>query len=200
MSPVLIREEQRKAPFSFVMRMIGTDTRPWVGFKLLYNHCRERNRESFWDLVQQDNAWYIVHLTRSSILDLYVSLLKARETGEWSQPAGSRLSDRCHEEPWAISLSPEKTVRFIELYERWKAQAQALTRSHKSIDITYEALAHDPKATSNRILEYFEQPPLDHYVLSYCKQATRPLAETVSNYRQLQSALKATKWAYLVER
>ena len=199
MSPVRIREEQVHNPGSFVMRVIGTDKRPCVGFKLFYHHCRERYRKALWDLLEHDDAWHIVHLTRNSILDMYVSLLKARMTGEWSRRVSSRAIDRHYVGSGDISLSPEKCITFLETYEREKNQVRALIRGHKSIEVNYEALSQDPKDAVNRTLHFLGQSPLDNCYLSYNKQATRPPAETIKNYRQLQKSLKGTKWAYLVE-
>ncbi len=183
-----------------------------VGFKLQY-----KNVYGFPGLLphlRDDRELKIVHLKRRNALRSLVSLLLAKETGQYHrQPvrlgweraalalrhparAVTRLRMRMRKRtytPPTLTLTREECERFFHETEWSEAHFDNLFAEHGRVDVVYEELVSDPEAGFARVLEFLgvEARPLISGQERLNPISTRQL---VGNFDELRESFAGTKY------
>ncbi len=187
-----------------------------VGFKLLYTQAHrsgqwwfdERYRHWWngagskppWEKAVSDPWGYldtrrdvrILHLTRRNLLRQVLSGATAHATAKWGIGAsgGAPMKD----ERVVVRLDPDELAIDFEGLNRLTEEARARFASHRVLELTYEDLAAAPEVQLRRVQDFLGLP---HRPVSTRtrKLATRPLADVIGNYDELQKRFAATPHA-----
>lgn len=176
-------EERERDPIAFLQRVWDTPLgHTAVGFKLCW-----RQHEIAYRAVLADTSVRKIVLKRRNRVKTFVSLLRARQTGEWVVYDGDALRD---ERP-RIRVEPSElldNVAFNDAYYAEIASTLAAT-SQESLTLFYEDLAS--AATLRRILEFLGVSDSDPAVLRGGTQKLigEPLRDVVANFDELRMAL-----------
>lgn len=169
--------------------------RPWkdisaVGFKMFYVHARgDAGARRAWDYLIENEDISVIHLSRTNLLESWVSLRVASITKEWVWYAGS-AAKRTQVPP--LTLDPSECEAYcnqILAQRQWAAEA---FRNHPTLEIEYEAdIVQRYQATMDRVHDFLEVPRRPaRQVLE--KQAKRKPHEQISNYRDFEEHFRHT--------
>ena len=148
-----------------------------TGFKLSYE------QDQFWDYIKE---WKIIHLTRTNLLDRYISEKLAIKEEKWNIQDYSKT----------IHIP---TDCFIEYCDISIFNENAVNEYFNPLKINYEELSNNTIETYSKILEYLE---VEQCVLKSAvnKQRTKGQAHYISNYNQLYSDLIKSEYSkYLTD-
>lgn len=164
-----------------------------VGFKIAYHHAREPPWKPVWPYLQKLNGLKLIHLKRRNILEAHLSLVRATASGKWL----TRSGDAAREPP--VHLDVEQC---LAVFEETRAHEMACDRyfeDHEKTDVFYEDLRDSYTAAIDRIQAFLgvRSEPIRPRTQ---RQRTRPLAESITNFRELQRRFRDTPWeAFLHE-
>ncbi|HEV7857557.1 MAG TPA: hypothetical protein VGO91_02820 [Pyrinomonadaceae bacterium] len=180
-------EERERDPVEFLSRVWKAPlSHPVVGFKLCW-----RQHETIFREALKDTGLKKIVLQRRNRIKSFVSLLLARQTGDWVV--------------YTESAQPQERVKVVvdiaALYEniayndQYYAEIEAATRaSHQSLlSLSYEdILTFEGRL---RLLKFLEVSPLDPSCLKEetIKLNAYALPDLVDNFEELASALRGTE-------
>ncbi|MEA2764342.1 MAG: hypothetical protein QOK07_746 [Gemmatimonadaceae bacterium] len=179
-------EERDREPVSFLQRVWQTDMgHRCIGFKLCW-----RQHEVAFRTVLADAGVRKIVLKRRNRVKTFVSLLRARQTGEWVLYD----DDATESQNVRIHVDYPDLLSNIEFNEQYYAEIEsALSQTAQtSLTLFYEDFLAEP--TLVRGLEFLGVSPLDPASLQGCtrKLAPRSLRDVVSNFEELSSALQGS--------
>jgi hypothetical protein len=164
-------------PLEYAVRRIwGNDTlAPVRGFKVFYYHCE--NKKDFWHRIATDESIQVIHLTRTNLFLLYLSLARAKKTGLW-HPSG-RNKEQYLDECLSVSVDVDRMLKtIISLEARQTFFRQSVTK--RVLEVSYEGLARgeDIKTTFDFLdldppegLQPFAQSPIRHTNIEILNEA-----------------------------
>lgn len=173
---------------------------PAVGFRLMYNQARWRERRAVVEMRAR-----VIHIRRDNSLRQYVSLTqmrrRQRELGAHSAHArdGVRFP--------AVHVDPGRALRFVQSQERLKKSFAALFSEQTVLELSYESdilgvgaesqlVAHRHLAAS--IVDVLNLSP---HEMTAKTSATGglTLSASVSNYGELAEAVLKTRFAWMLD-
>lgn len=178
--------ERDAAPRAF-MRRIWRDAGDYraVGFKLLSGQSRRVER-----MVLLDYGVRKIVLRRENRVAAYVSLERARRTGQWGKASRSQTGPA---PPIAVDIAALK--RYVYLYEKYYARLRRMLRwtGQPWLALTYESLS-EPH-TLRALQSFLRVDPVEADVLRsrFLQQRRRSLRERISNYAALADALRGSE-------
>ena len=180
-------EERERDPIEFLSRVWKEPLgRPCVGFKLCW-----RQSETIFREVLRDRELKKIVLMRQNRVKSYVSLLLARQTGEWVvYDKTDLLEDRSRVEVDVSDLW--ETLRFNNEY--YLEIEETLRVSHQSfLRLNYEELFLSE--ARSRTLEFLGVSAQNGAALEAGTVKLNPhdLSELVSNFAELEAALRGTE-------
>jgi LPS sulfotransferase NodH len=176
-------EERERDPLAFLDRVWQTPLgRRAIGFKLCW-----RQHEIAYRAVLADTSVRKVVLKRRNRVRTFVSLLRARQTGEWVVYDGDALSPQRPR----IRVEPSElfdNIAFNDAYYDEIATTLAAT-GQESHTLFYESLTDDDALA--RLLAFLDVGERDPAILrgGTRKLINDPLPEVVANFEELHAAL-----------
>lgn len=158
-----------------------------VGFKLFNWHADTNGFGDVYEYLREQRV-LVVHLRRGNLLEKYVSLQLARQTGVWyrhrrRESPGPKLEVDCEE---AVEYFERALAAYADHYD----QLVGLP----CVFVLYEELRADFHGAIRRVLSFLGVDTDIRVVPSIVKQETRSMRDIVENYEQLEAALRGTRW------
>ena len=166
-----------------------------IGFKMFFHQARtSANARKAWQYLACDNDVKVIHLTRRNLVESWVSLRLAFQTGKWIYRADA--------DETATAPAPEllylKPIQFLN-YSRQVIAGQRWVRfhfrNHPMLEVEYkEDLCERFDETMNRIQDFLEVPRQPSKQMLR-KQAQRKPSEQIGNYEELKAHFAHTPFA-----
>ena len=154
-----------------------------VGFKAHYVQPYDLElRRKTWTLLGAIDGLRVIWLNRNPVRSV-VSFAIARQTGVW---IGGRLTQ-------PIRLEPEYLLRRLEYEDLEAAEARSRIEHQDIFEVSFEDIVTDPTAHLSDIQQFLGLPPHSLQV-SLRRQNPRPISQLVSNYVEVEVALRGTRW------
>lgn len=168
-----------------------------IGFKVLYHQFRPKY-SNIWEIpslepVEEaliaDTKLKVIHLKRHNILHSFVSNRVALKTRQFIM-----FSEKRRHTDVRISLTPAECEREFERVSMAQDYYDGILVDHPLLQVSYEALAADPRAEGKRLLDFLglKQRRLRTYTV---KQNARPMHDIVTNFAELKAHFGKTRWA-----
>lgn len=193
---IFIKAARDASPVWFLRHFIYHDYSPQikaVGFRYFYLHAEGKFR-SILEYLKNDKNIRIIHLKRKNLLRSYWSLRKAQETGIWTvQSVSPIVQPAIH-----LTLHPNDCASYFTSMETYIKTFDAHFSRHKTIEVEYESLCRNLDHEQSRILSFLEVSP--HKLSASTKKlGVVPLRTVISNFFELKSHFKATRWQWFFE-
>jgi LPS sulfotransferase NodH len=180
-------EERDKDPVAFLPRVWErTLGRPCVGFKLCW-----KQSEPIFHAALADRTIRKIILKRRNRIKCFVSLLLARQTGEWviysdhAAPGGRPK----------VTVDPDELLRNIAFNDSYYAEIESALAAEQAPHIVYyESLFSE--AGLGGILRFLEVENPDPALLTgqTWKLSSQSLRDLVENFDQLEASLRGTEF------
>ncbi|HWZ44527.1 MAG TPA: hypothetical protein VNW97_13715 [Candidatus Saccharimonadales bacterium] len=182
-------EERERDPVTFLQHVWKTGLEhTCVGFKLCW-----RQHEIAYRAVLDDTSVRKIVLKRRNRVKTFISLLRARETGEWVIYEDSAATPQNPKNP-KIHVAHAELLDNIEFNEQYYAEIESILgrTGQKHLTLFYEDLSSEAALAGT--LEFLEVSRPDPRLLQGCtRRLTTPsLKEIVSNFDELSAALSGT--------
>jgi LPS sulfotransferase NodH len=180
-------EERERDPVTFMQRIWKTGVEhTCIGFKL----CWRQHEIAYRAVLEDTNVRKIV-LKRRNRVKTFVSLLRARQTGEWviydDDSAAQPQNPRLH-------VAHAELMENIEFNEQYYAEIEAALKQtgQRHLTLFYEDLSSETALAD--ALDFLGVSRPDPRLLQGCTRRlmTPPLREIVSNFDELNAALSGT--------
>jgi LPS sulfotransferase NodH len=145
-----------------------------------------------WEFLRADQSLAVIHLQRRNMLHTLISLKRAYLTSQW----WSLKSEQQTIPP--VHLDPEECSRYFEKLSSSAAEADAAFAEHPKINVIHEDLIENQQDTMQRIFAFLKVP-YDAVTTRMKKQNLESPREAVSNYEQLKSYFRNTRWDVFFE-
>lgn len=163
-----------------------------VGCKIFYNHLT--NQE--WSEFEQRREFKIIHLMRRNRLRTLVSLAIAFKTDVWLQ---TNFLKKVPLEKKRVYLDPESLFTQIMQIESWEAQARSRFAHRDVLEIYYEDLVENFDAVAAEAIDFVGAKRWNPNRIGYRKQNPEPLEQLISNFPEVNGALRNTPWERYLE-
>jgi LPS sulfotransferase NodH len=180
-------EERERDPIAFLERVWRTALGyPIVGFKLCW-----RQHEVAYRAVLADTSVRKIVLKRRNRVRTFVSLLRARQTGEWVIYADTGAAPG----EAAIRVEYPELLHNIDYNEQYYAEVESTLAAtgQQHLTLFYEELTAEPALA--RLLEFLGAARPDPALLQSGTRkliTSRSLREVVSNFDELHAAVAGT--------
>lgn len=149
-----LREYRQRHPAAFLYDVCFNPAgHQCVGFKFKLEESLAEAYRSFRDLLIADTDVKIIHLRRKNILDKYISLQMAKQSGVFSIRSSKQ---RPKLQPFVIDI-PDLVAYVREDRQRYEA-AIKLFRNHRRLHVTYEELCESRPEALARIQDFLGLP------------------------------------------
>jgi LPS sulfotransferase NodH len=164
-----------------------------VGFRLFYDHGRENREEAIWAHLQSMTNLKVIHLQRRNLLSNFLSLKLALKSKIWMRRKGQSVTNY-----QSTSLDFGECVEYFQTREHNIQHSRHFFRRNPKIDIFYEDLASQERQQMACVLQFLRLKPqtLTNKIL---KQNHQKPSELISNYAQLKTSFRRTKWEHFFE-
>ncbi len=159
-----------------------------VGFKIFYYHAQDDKWAPVWDYLRSDMSIRVIHLKRRNILRTHLSRKRAVLEDSWINITGT--SDKNS----PITLNYEECLADFTQTRGWEKQYDLLFQDHPKLEIVYEDLSSDYTHQLTKIQEFLDVEK-ESVAPQTFKQATKPLSQTINNYKELKMLFENTQWA-----
>jgi LPS sulfotransferase NodH len=166
-----------------------------VGFKIFYYHPQDDESGLIWQLLQNLDDLYIIHLKRRNILRTLLSRRIAGLTDAYRydlQKSGKNdQKKRCR-------FSEDELRAGFEQTRDWEIKFAKLFSNKAAIDVYYEDMVCNPNLEFNKIanlLKIKSHSPRTHLK----KQNPEKAIELIENYTTLKTKFNDTQWGCFFE-
>ena len=163
----------------------------WVGFKLLYGHGAADQRVVSHLVADRDLA--VIHIRRRHRLRRWLSYCRAELTDEWY--SRDRKSSA---PPLRMHLDLMTVLMDFATTEVLEDRFASIFRNHRVLELDYEEFSRDFERTTYVTGEFFGLE-LGKLSPRSKKSAATTLADSVTNFDELESALRGTRWARFLD-
>ena len=155
-----------------------------VGLKMFYSYYQNPPFDKAFAEVVAMKDVRVIHLIREDVLQQYVSLVIAKQTGEWSaSKSGVGNTDT------QITIDIEHLKQFGEEYYQKRRLIENFFAQHPTLTITYEQLKNETEAVLKDVQHFLGVKPKKLYTLLQ-KQNTRPMERVVQNYTEVRQIVE----------
>lgn len=161
----------------------------WVGFKLLYFHGAIDNRVV--DYLAGLADLKIVHLLRRNRIARWFSHHKAIITDTWYTAAGAGRAKRRQQ----VEIDAVEAAADFAYVEMMEDRYRAIFDPVRCLEMDYEDFSSDMEGTRRRLSDFFEVELGEIRPVSE-KTGVR-VEEGVSNFAELRTAFRGTRWEHL---
>lgn len=151
----------------------------------------------------------IIHLRRNNSLRRHLSHRLARRTRQWHHWDEKRVDSISHLQPLqagsatqqqkpALRLDADRLLVDFEEVEQLHEQVERRFAGNRYYSLSYESLCKHPETSCAQLLQFLsvQNIPLSAAVK---KLEDRPLAASISNFEQLKTQFKGSRWAAFFE-
>ena len=154
---------------------------PYTGFKL-FNEQIEFCKLSLGNLLNALHGPPVIVLYRENLLETYVSLQIALQTGNWySERIINQLSIKIDWEEFRDYVITERN--------RWRESMHVLSTHQKIMFISYTELTDRKTESMSKIITFLHLDPSVETFVASLKQNPLPLSEKISNYQETMNKL-----------
>jgi hypothetical protein len=177
---------------SFVFRGYRQDLQA-VGFKIFPDHLEKLWFRRIWTWLQTEPDLKLIHIKRCNKLDVYLSLVRAQVSGNWSVDWPVKRT-----ETGPVRLDPAKCRQAFERSERLDQLLEKKVPRANLISMEYDEVCENQDSHLRRLQEHLGLPvqPIAPGIL---KQRTRSLRESIANYDELYGAFRGTRWGHFFD-
>ncbi len=145
------------------------------------------------DFIVLDKEIKIIHLKRENLLRTYISSKRTFLTDEWL-----KINDKPKFDNVSFRIDPDECKDFFNKIDKNENYHDQLFKEHDILEITYEDLNENRNTTIQQVIQFLN---LSNYEPKSIlrKQVTVPLSAIVTNYFELKSNFKDSKWNYFFE-
>ncbi len=157
-----------------------------IGFKIMYNQLG-RHPEILAKLVA-DN-YKIIHLVRENYLDIAISSASMVQNG--------LIHSKTDVNAKPVTLEPSSLLKSLSRQEGFFNLAQLILKTLPlpKLQITYQDLCQDQRATLNLLTNFLEIPNSEYILSSDRKKVNKgSYRQKIANYEQVMQALSGTKF------
>lgn len=157
-----------------------------VGFKVFYNHLTDDE----WKKLMADRDLKVIHLTRRNRLKTVISLEIAFKTGYWTKSSisGGPMDKR-------LVLDPPLLLKRLEQIEQGEAATRARFADRPILEVVYEELVQSPREVFASVGEYLAVDDIDPDKIKLKKQNPETVQQLITNYAEVESSLRNTRFA-----
>jgi LPS sulfotransferase NodH len=152
-----------------------------VGFRLFYSHAKGDNWNILWQYLKENDI-KIIHMKRKNLLDRYISLQFAKNTGIWIEYNEEKMN---HENDKTIFIDVSDCVQNFYKTEMIQSEVDDYFNNSNKAIIFYEDLCAYPKGEPDRIQKFLETEPHDLNSPTK-KQQNKKKREIIQNYDELK--------------
>ncbi len=164
----------RKPLYRYVFKPHATQIKA-VGLKLFYSYYQHPSFQDAFQEATEKKDIRIIHLVREDELQQYVSLIRARQTKQWSAArSGTANSNKLY-------LDCDDLRNFVVDHYQKQHMFKSLFKEHKVITITYEQLKDEAVAVLDEVQKFLDVKTRELKSLLQ-KQNKKPLDAFVENY------------------
>lgn len=154
-----------------------------VGCKVFYDYFDDPLLSQALDYLLKMPELHVIHLTRQNLLESYISLLQARSSQQWTG-SGEQVS---------VKIYIPDCIEYFRSMEETQTRCERTFSGQPMLHITYEDLTTRKDQTLKQVTEFLQVP--DQTLGSVLeKQAKGGLADRITNYGEVNDALKGTPW------
>lgn len=160
-----------------------------VGFKFFYEYIKNEDKQLILFNLLKNWEVKIINIKRKNLLRVYVSLLIAEKTQEWSSIETHTKKNK------TIEINPLECEKAFYNYKSLeKIVDEFVTQSNaKIIEIEYESYTEFPDLYNYKILKFLGLNPIKlHSLLK--KQNPESLENLISNYSELKEYFKNSEF------
>lgn len=158
------------------------------GFKVMYHTLKHRTEQTIINYLLSE-PFYIIHLIRRNVLNVYLSALLSRKLGVWG---GVEYPD-----DMKVTIVP-KTFQFFA-WRMWdRAKKYDETFQNRKIKIYYEDLCQHQDKVMEEALDLLHLPKRTLFS-KVIKQRTRRQSDHITNYWNLKEQFQNTEFAQYFE-
>jgi hypothetical protein len=173
-------------PRAFLARLLGDGDERAAGFKLPVNSIRLTPAAR--ELVASERTMHAIRLSRRNRLAQIVSRKLLSATGVSQSIFGSYGDAR-------VALEPAALPGALERIDAEEHELDALAEGKPTFRILYEELGDEARLIELQHFLGLDPEPLRSW---FERLRTRPLAEAVSNWSEVEAALTGTPWEPLL--
>jgi LPS sulfotransferase NodH len=166
-----------------------------VGFKIFYYHPQDDESGLTWQLLQNLDDLYVIHLKRRNILRTLLSRKIAGNTDAYRydlQKSGKNNQKK------TCRFSADELQAGFQQTREWEIKFAHLFADKFIIDVYYEDLVCNPTLEFNKIAEMLQIK--SHSPRTYLKRQNPEKAiELIENYATLKAKFSDTQWACFFE-
>ena len=162
-----------------------------VGFKIFYEQARENlNVKKAWEYLLENKHIKVIHLTRSNLLETYLSLRIASLTNVWARAKGEPESKFSGVQP--LRFEAEQCALYFDEIVAYRQWVKSRWQDHPMLELNYEDDLLTNYASAFYKVEDFSQ--VDHLPVEKKleKQARCHPRERISNYDELKEYFRFT--------
>jgi hypothetical protein len=156
-----------------------------VGFRLVYDQLLYYRSLIKW--ITKNNI-PIIHLQRTNLLKVVVSLLKAHQTKVYTSTSMTPKSDQ------KIKLQPSVIVQSLEKLSQQQLKCERVIQGNPVLSITYEDLFEQQKVVIGKISSFFNLTDASFSKPDIVKTNPEHLNDVVENYDEVRRALRGARW------
>ena len=183
----LVRDGRTVVSSHYLIKYIKARLVPWkpwlpyTGFKL-FNEQIEFCKLSLGNLLNALRNPPVIVLYRENLLETYVSLQIAFQTGNWySERKINQLSIKIDWENFRDYVITERN--------RWRESMRVLSTHRKTMFISYTELTDRKTESMCKIFTFLNLDPSVETFVASLKQNPLPLSEKISNYQEIMNKL-----------
>ena len=153
-----------------------------IGFKLFYHHGRDDPKSyRLWPHLLESRDLRIIFLTRRNLFDSYVSVARARRSGQFGF-AKQGAPSAAHKASFKVDIAD--CLRYMRTVSVAMARLQGLFGGHQTLQIDHETLFSAPQETFGRVFRFLGEEPIAVKVKD--KKLNRvPHKEGITNYAEV---------------
>ncbi|HAC16100.1 MAG TPA: hypothetical protein DCE78_09185 [Bacteroidetes bacterium] len=159
-----------------------------VGFKLFYGHPYDEKDKHSWKTILEKPDLHIIHLKRDNAVRSFISERIAFYNDEWLSNDQAEKSAK-----EAIYYNPEKLLRKLNQLDDEMAWAENFFSGIPKIEVEYNELTQKRDQTMNRITEFLNIQDVP-VTTPLRRQNPESMSKLVTNWDEITSVLKGTKW------
>lgn len=164
------RHMKDEAAVEYIQELTKVCNKIW-GFKLSYTYTQADSCDGLWDYIL-DQKWKIIHLTRSNLLDRYISFKIATTEQNWTDKAYSSKT----------SIFADELIVASSLSMTHQSQIRSEIKHNPVFEITYEQL-RDRQVLEELQLFLGVKPLI--LISNISRQRNKPQSEMVVGYKEL---------------
>ncbi len=155
-----------------------------AGFKLFYEHFRDKRTKKVWDFLAEKKDLKIIHLKRENVLRSLVSLKIAYKTNEW------RSFEEKEDENKEIILTKEECLERFNFLEQNEKFVDNHFSKQPILKLKYKDLVRKKQKAMADIYSFLDTEVIEVAEAAIKRQNPEPLHKLIANFDELKDDFK----------